>query len=257
MYPVMLNLEGRHCLVVGGGGVALRKVQGILADGAEVTVVALNPIPALDEMAQKGEIHLELRAYSGGEAKSFALVFAATDDEDVNRQVFEDADMCGIWVNVADDPEKCTFHLPARCRRGSLQLAVASAGEAPFVTRRLRQLLERRFGPEWAEWIEAAARFRKSVHGQNLTIQEQERCFDSFFKGTVDPERLTATLPTARQEAAWLGVADSVSPSQMPPPVTGAQDNMGFVSLVGAGPGDRAAHRAGQASPANGPGGGL
>jgi len=72
----------------------------------------------------------------------------------------------GIWVNSADDPEHCSFHLPARVQRGPLQLAIASAGEAPFAVRRIRQLLEQRFGPEWGEWIESAARFRDRLRSR-------------------------------------------------------------------------------------------
>ena len=162
MYPVMLNPRGKRCLVVGGGGVAVRKIERLLAEGALVTVVASRVVEPIERLAEKGEIDLETRSYEPGEAASFALAFAVTDDREVNRRVFEDADAAGVWVNVADDPELCTFHLPASVQRGSLRLSVASAGEAPFVVRRLRQLLERRFGPEWAEWIEAAALFRKN-----------------------------------------------------------------------------------------------
>ena len=162
MYPVMLNLRGRNCLVVGAGGVALRKVEGLVSEEARVTVVAPEPIKPLQEMAANGDIVLERRDYQPGEVARFSLGFAATDDREVNRQVFRDGDAARVWVNVADDPELSTFHLPARVKRGALQLVVGSAGEAPFVVRRLRQFLERRFGSEWAEWMKAAARFRKS-----------------------------------------------------------------------------------------------
>ncbi|MBW2526685.1 MAG: bifunctional precorrin-2 dehydrogenase/sirohydrochlorin ferrochelatase, partial [Deltaproteobacteria bacterium] len=189
MYPVMLNVRGERCLVVGGGGVALRKVEGLVEEGAEVTVVALAPMDALRELARCGQIELAERAYERPEAGSYALTFAATDDREVNRQVYEDAKAARAWVNVADDPERCSFHLPARVRRGPLQLAIASAGEAPFVVRRLRRTLERRFGPEWGEWIEAAARFRRAVLEQQLSRPEQEARFEAFFGATVDPHR--------------------------------------------------------------------
>src|SRR5512144_324414 len=143
----MLSLRGRPTLVVGGGEVALRKVEGLLAEGARLTVVSPEVGPGIDDLARRGSVTLERRPYRAGEVTGFALVFAATDDRSVNAQVSSDAREAGIWVNVADDPEYCTFHLPARVQRGSLQLAVASDGGAPFVVRRLRQLLERRFGP--------------------------------------------------------------------------------------------------------------
>ncbi len=168
MYPVMLDVADRPCLVVGGGGIALRKAQGLVEEGAQVTVVAPEVVAPLAKMADDGRLDIRLRRYEPGEAVSYALVFAATDDREVNARVFSDANDAGVWVNVADDPELCSFHLPGRVRRGPLQLAIASAGQAPFAVRRLRQLLERRFGAEWAEWVAAASRFRDRVRELGL-----------------------------------------------------------------------------------------
>jgi uroporphyrin-III C-methyltransferase/precorrin-2 dehydrogenase/sirohydrochlorin ferrochelatase len=241
MYPVNLNVRGQRCLVVGGGWVALRKVEGLLAEGARLTVVAPEPVPPLAELAAKGEIELCRRTYAPGEAGGYALAFAATDDRQVNRQVHDDARGAGVWVNVADDPELCTFHLPSRVRRGALQIAIASAGEAPFVVRRLRQFLEHRFGPEWAEWVEAAARFRRAVRGRHLAPPEQERCFDRFFEATVDTARIKARVPTSAEEAAWLGAKSAEEPrvSETALPASAERGRWsGLVSLVGAGPGD-------------------
>ena len=242
----MLDVRGQQCLVVGGGGVALRKVEGLLGDGAVVTAVAPEPMEALRQLATDDRLTLEVRPYQNGEASGYSLVFAATDDRGVNRQVSEDAKAAGIWVNVADDPELCTFQLPARMQRGPLQLTVASAGEAPFVVRRLRQVLERRFGPEWAEWIEAAARFRDSVRQLKLSGTELEARFDAFFKATVDPETLTARLLSAEQERVLLQhgpgpegtVAASDDPTTERPSTAAVGGSVGWVSLVGAGPGD-------------------
>ncbi len=204
MYPVMLSLEGKPCLVVGGGKVALRKVEGLVDDGAQVTVIAKVPVAELEQLAKAKAIQLESRPYKAGEVTTYALVFAATDDRRVNQQVFEDATARGIWVNVADDPEFCTFHLPARVKRGALQLALASEGGAPFLVRRLRQAFDKRMDPTWAEWIEAAAGFRKAVLKEGLSVEEQNRCFDAFFKGTFDAEKMSITIPTAAQLASWL-----------------------------------------------------
>jgi uroporphyrin-III C-methyltransferase/precorrin-2 dehydrogenase/sirohydrochlorin ferrochelatase len=244
MYPVMLNLRGRRCLVVGGGGVALRKVEGLLAEAAQVTVVTPEPIQSLEHLAAQGEIQLEKRVYEEGEVFRYALCFAATDDQAVNHQVFEDGEAAGVWVNVADEPDLCHFHLPARLRRGAFQLVVASAGEAPFVVRRLRQLLEKRFGLEWGTWMEAAARFRKSVRQMNLPRSEREERYDRFFWETVDRESLKARVPSAEEEAEWLTLeapskdrkkaAREIDHDSIKEP----KEGLGFVSLVGAGPGD-------------------
>jgi uroporphyrin-III C-methyltransferase/precorrin-2 dehydrogenase/sirohydrochlorin ferrochelatase len=242
MYPVTLSLMGRPCLVVGGGGVALRKVQGLIAEGAAVTVVAPEIVAALETLAGNGEIALYRRAYHIGEANSYSLVFAATNDFEVNRQVFEDAKAANIWVNVADDPDLCTFHLPARVRRNSLQMAISSEGVAPFATRRFRQLMERRIGEEWGEWIQAASRFRDDVLEMAVSREHRERLFDHFFDRTVEPDGLRARVPTEKELIAWLGKPSTPPASGVPggslTETDGDKTGPGLVSLVGAGPGD-------------------
>jgi uroporphyrin-III C-methyltransferase/precorrin-2 dehydrogenase/sirohydrochlorin ferrochelatase len=241
MYPVTLEVKDRRCLVVGGGGVALRKVQGLVEEGARVTVVAPEVVAPLTEMADRGEMDLERRPYHADAANGWALVFAATDDRETNASVFRDAEEAGVWCNVADDPELCSFHLPARIRRGPLQIAIGSAGEAPFVVRRLRQLLERRLGAEWGEWLSAAARYRGAVRGLKAPRDREEALFDRFFEATVDPDRLTARVPTAAEEEGWLGApvdhhaAEALTVER---DSTGGEGSGGaLVSLVGAGPG--------------------
>jgi uroporphyrin-III C-methyltransferase/precorrin-2 dehydrogenase/sirohydrochlorin ferrochelatase len=217
----------------------------LVAEDARVTVVAREVVEPLEQMARRGRLSLKKRPYRSGEAADYALVFAATDRREVNRQVFEDADRNGVWTNAADDPELCSFHLPARVQRGSLQLAVASGGEAPFAVRRLRQFLESRFGPEWGEWLAAAARFRVRVRGLGLGPEEQEACFDRFFDATVDLERLSARVPKQAEERNWSGIpaADEVTGDAAPRGASPVQSERerdrraGLVSLVGAGPG--------------------
>jgi uroporphyrin-III C-methyltransferase/precorrin-2 dehydrogenase/sirohydrochlorin ferrochelatase len=238
MYPVTLEVRNRKCLVVGGGGVALRKVQGLVEEGAKVTVVALEVVDPLAEMAEKGAISLELRAYDADVRKGWALVFAATDDRQTNDRVFRDAEQAGIWCNVADDLELCSFHLPARVRRGPLQIAIGSAGEAPFVVRRLRRLLESRLGHEWGEWLLSAARYRNAVRALETSREREEALFDRFFGETVDGHGLTARVPTASEERQWLeSPVEHRTPDTDRPGVELVAGATGRVSLVGAGPG--------------------
>jgi len=238
MYPVSLEVKKRRVLVVGGGGVALRKVQGLVEEGARVTVVAPEVVEPLAKMAERGEIDLEKRPYDSDAGNGWALVFAATDDRETNASVFNDAEEAGVWCNVADDPELCSFHLPARVRRGPLQIAIGSAGEAPFVVRRLRQLLERRLGPEWGEWLSSAARYRDAVRDLGVPRDRQEALFDRFFRETVDPDGLTARVPTATEERAWLETpVEHRTPKRERNQKTAKKDRAGFVSLIGAGPG--------------------
>jgi uroporphyrin-III C-methyltransferase/precorrin-2 dehydrogenase/sirohydrochlorin ferrochelatase len=236
MFPVCLSIEGRRCLVVGGGGVALRKVRSLVSESARVTVVAPSVVAGLEEMADDGQIALERRAYREGEARGYALVLATTDSQQVNRRVSEDAEGAGVWVNVADDPKACSFHLPARVRRGPLELAIASGGRAPFVVRRLRETLEGRLDAGWAAWAETAARFRSEVHRLAIPAAEKEAIFDRFFAETVDRERLTTRTPTPKEWRSWI---DGRGGAPRVPPASAAEvGDRGFVSLVGAGPGN-------------------
>ena len=239
----MLDVAGNRCLVVGAGGVALRKVQGLVEEGARVTVVAPEAVEPLREMASAGRIEWRPREYRTGDTDSATLVFAATDAPEVNDRVFRDASEAGIWVNVADVPDNCSFHLPARIRRGPLQLAIGSAGEAPFAVSRIRRLLEQRFGPEWGEWLDAAARYRGWVRSMQLSGAERNRRYDRVFEATVDGERLTARVPTEAEEQEWLDLqVDHRRPPDQPSTTApqGCRDRgrtVGRVSLVGAGPG--------------------
>jgi precorrin-2 dehydrogenase / sirohydrochlorin ferrochelatase len=145
-YPVNLVLTGRPCLVVGGGRVALRKVEGLLACGAAVTVVA--PIVDPGIRGLKGDVTVHERSYEPGEAASggYRLVITATDDTATNQRVHDDADGAGIWVNSADDPERCTFTLPAIVRNGPLMLTVATGGHSPALAAHLKRELAATYG---------------------------------------------------------------------------------------------------------------
>jgi len=225
MFPVTLCVEKARCLVVGGGSVALRKAESLMREGADVTVVAPDAVAGLRDLASAGSIAWERRTYRTGEAGAFRLVFAATDRCEVNRQVHDDAVAANVSVNVADDPELCTFQLPARLDRGPLQIAISSQGGAPFVVRRLRELLERRLDASWGEWAAAAARFRARVHASVAAADARQRAFDRFFSATVDGGGLRVRVPADGEAEGWLAEdADGPLP-------------VGLVSLVGAGPG--------------------
>jgi uroporphyrin-III C-methyltransferase len=128
-------------------------------------------------------------------------------------------------------------------RRGPLQLAIGSEGEAPFAVARLRKLLEARLGQEWAEWLAAASRYRLAIRSMNLEAPEANQRYDVFFEGTVDSENLTARVPTESDVRAWLetDVDHRRVERPAPPPQTkGCREGRsgeGFVSLVGSGPG--------------------
>jgi siroheme synthase-like protein len=133
-YPVFLDLAGVPVLLVGGGPVALRKAIGLAEAGANITVVAPAVVDGLAEIATR----VEQRPYAAGDVVGYQLVMTATDDSAVNAAVAADATEHRIWVNSADDPDNCTFILPAVARRGPITVAVSTGGASPSLAGRLR-----------------------------------------------------------------------------------------------------------------------
>lgn len=177
-YPVLLRLAGRRCLVVGGGRVALRKVHGLLAAGADVTVVAPDVV---DELAALDGVTVQRRRYRPGEVAGYRLVVTATDDPAVNRRVFDDGDAAGVWVNSADDPVNCSFTLPAVVRRGPVTVSVSTGGTSPALAAWLRDRLAGEVGPEYTILAELLAERRQALRLQGTPTEglSWQRALDS------------------------------------------------------------------------------
>lgn len=188
LYPVNLMLAGRPCLVVGGGRVALQKVKGLLEAGAEVTVVAPAILPAIAELG----VTCTERAYRSPEAGDFRLAIAATGDASVNQQVHDDADAAGVWVNSADDPERCTFILPARVRQGRLLVTVSTGGHSPALAAWLRERLGGELGPEYDVLIGVLAEVRSGIQatGRGTESLDWRAALDSGILDLVRAGRL-------------------------------------------------------------------
>jgi precorrin-2 dehydrogenase/sirohydrochlorin ferrochelatase len=160
LYPVSLIVQGRNCLVVGGGKVAAGKVRQLAACGAMVHVIA----PEVDAaIAAEPDVAIERRAYERGDVAGHRLVIAATSDSDVNQAVHDDAEAAGIWVNSADDPANCTFTLPAVARRGPLTIAVSTSGHSPALATWLRRRFEAELGPEYEVLADLLATERAAI----------------------------------------------------------------------------------------------
>jgi precorrin-2 dehydrogenase/sirohydrochlorin ferrochelatase len=163
-YPICLvGLADRHCLVVGGGPVALRKVEGLLAAGAAPRVVAREAVRELLALARHANVHLELRAFDPSDLDSAFLVIAATDDPELNRAISAEAQARGALVNVVDVPEESNFIMPAVVRRGEMTLTVSTGGASPALSRRLREQLDEQFGPEYEHLVDLLAELRPEI----------------------------------------------------------------------------------------------
>jgi precorrin-2 dehydrogenase/sirohydrochlorin ferrochelatase len=180
LYPICLRLDGRLCVVVGGGPVAERKVNGLLSAGARIRVVALSTTPGLYQRAESGEIELELRAYDKTALAGAILVFAATDRREVNVQVAVDAADAGAWVNVADAPDTGDFVTPAVVGRGGLLLSVTTGGSQPLLAARIADRLAAQFGPEYAELVALLGRMRVEVRTRAAEAGERRAAYEAL-----------------------------------------------------------------------------
>jgi precorrin-2 dehydrogenase/sirohydrochlorin ferrochelatase len=166
-YPVNLVLDGRRCLVVGGGKIALRKVEGLLACGGRVTVVA----PRVEADLRALDATIEERPWRPDDLDGMWLAIAATDDPAVNGAVFAEGQRRGIWVNGADDPANCSFTLPSVVRRGDLQVTVSTGGRSPALATWLRRRLEGEIGPEYAVLLDLLATERDGLKAAGVSTE--------------------------------------------------------------------------------------
>ena len=165
VYPVMLNIVGRVCVVVGGGQVATRKVVGLLDARAQVTVIAPGLTAPLENLAAEGRITVRQTVYEPGMLADLhpLLVFAATDDASVNMQVAEEARSLNALVDMVDSPDTSDFTGMAVVRRGAIMLAVATGGASPALAAHLKQHLEQMIGKEYATLAGWMAELRPRV----------------------------------------------------------------------------------------------
>jgi siroheme synthase-like protein len=196
LYPVNLVLTGRPCLVVGGGRVALTKVRGLTDAGARVTVVAPEVVP---EVAALADV-VELRPYREGEAAGYRFVIAATGDPQVNQQVYDDGEAAGVWVNSADDPQRCSAILPARVRQGRLTLTVSTGGHSPAVAAWVRERLAREYGPEYDQLVGLLSEAREEARAQGVGTEhlDWKQALDSGILELIRAGRLEAAKERLR-----------------------------------------------------------
>jgi len=184
-YPIFLRVEGRSCLVVGGGSVAERKVQALLQAGARVTVISPALTDELAALAAKDRITHHPRAYRQGDVSGFWMVFAATNDETVHATVARDADGAGVLLNVVDRPQLCSFIVPAAISRGALTIAVSTGGASPALARRLREELDRQFGDEYAQALEILGAVRQRLQVESRPSLERQRILTALARSEL------------------------------------------------------------------------
>jgi len=204
-YPVFLDLAGQPCTVLGDGKFAVEKAAALTEAGANVTM-----IPA--------------REYRPGILTGARLVVDASEDPEVNRQSWDEAEKAGILINVVDRPEQCRFIAPAIVRRDPLLVAISTSGESPFLASMLRARIERWLGHEWGPFVALVGDVRRRLRRQGLPISEQTRVYRRLLNSDV------RSLIRGRKTAQANRLAAQIA--------AGHGNGAGLVALVGAGPGD-------------------
>jgi precorrin-2 dehydrogenase / sirohydrochlorin ferrochelatase len=177
LYPASLVVAGKRCVVVGGGSVAARKTRALVDAGADVLVIA----PEVSEEIKALPVKVAERPYRRGDLSAAWLALAATDDPIVNRQVFTDGQDVRVWVNVADDPEACSFTLPAVMRRGPVTVAVSTSGYSPALAGWIRERIAADLGPEVALLAELLSEARDALKASGRSTEDVDwrRALDS------------------------------------------------------------------------------
>jgi len=203
-YPMVLDLGGRRAVVVGGGGVALRKARALADAGASVRVVSprFRPDFETDPRLERAAEPYDARHVAGA-----FVVVAATDDEAVNARVSADARAAGALVNVVDRPALCDFIVPAQVTRGPLVIAISTGGAAPSLARRLRERLQREVGPEYETLLTVLAEVRERLKQADLPAPERQRLFERLTEADLvaaarrGPEALRSAVEAILGEA--------------------------------------------------------
>jgi uroporphyrin-III C-methyltransferase/precorrin-2 dehydrogenase/sirohydrochlorin ferrochelatase len=222
-YPVCLRLQGRRCVVVGAGRVAEGRARGLWEAGGEVCVVGVEVAAGLEDLAAEGSITLKRRGYRPGDLTGAFLVVIATDDPVVNAAVRAEAGAAGALVNAAWDDREADFTVPAMVRRGDLTIAVATAGKAPALAAHLKRQLESQFGPEFGPMVELLGEVRTASRGDGLPAGQRRQ----HLRRVLGP-RLFGLMRRGRTDEARQLLTGCPEGDQ----------GGGFVSIVGAGPGD-------------------
>ncbi len=196
---MFMKLAGKRCLVVGAGKVGEPKIGGLIDTGACVRVIASQASQTVQDWAQAGKITLELRAFVDEDLDGTFLAVVATASRALNGSIYREAQRRGVLCNVVDVPEYCDFYYPAVVRRGDLQIAISTNGQSPSLSQKLRQQLERQFGPGYAEWVKELGETRKLVLASDL-----------------DPERKRELLHSlASREALKAALAEESAKSEL------------------------------------------
>lgn len=224
LYPLFADLANRPVLVVGGGAVAERKVNALLATGARITVGSPRLTTRLAALVHKQHIRQVIGSFTPAWLADTWLVIAATNDRQLNQHIARACTTRRLWVNVVDDASLCSFHVPALIRRGLLTIAISSAGQAPALARWVRAQLETVLDDALGPLSQLLADWRTRIRQRFTHTDQRRRFYDSVITGSV-AHLLRNNQPHQARQALQNCLDQAVN-------------STGHVTLVGAGPGE-------------------
>lgn len=223
--PLFFNLQQQPCLLVGGGAIALRKARLLTKAGAKIHVVTLEICDELKQLLAEHDGSFSIKSYDQSDFSSCQIVIAATDQAALNQQISSEAKAARIPVNVVDNPQLCTFIMPAIIDRSPLVIAVSSGGEAPVLARQLRAKLETLIPSAYGRLAQLASRWRDRVKARFGDVDMRRRFWEEILSGTVAELSLNGNDDKAEAIIQQKLDEADVNPT-------------GEVYLVGGGPGD-------------------
>ena len=224
--PIFLNIKQRHCVVIGGGDVAMRKVSMLLKANAAITLYSPEICHELQDLVDTQKIQYKCAIFEQNQIKSACLVIAATDDEAVNIAVSLAAKAQNIPVNVVDAPHLCTFTMGSIIDRSPVVIAISSEGNAPVLARYIRAKIETMLPATYGRIADIAGEFRDSVKAKFGTTQARRIFWEGVLQGSFVERVLSGQEQAAREQ-----LSDLIENAD-------ATKNQGEVFLVGGGPGD-------------------
>jgi siroheme synthase-like protein len=195
-YPIFLKIQGKRCVVVGGGQVALRKVRMLIDCKARVTAIAPAFLPGFEQLVKNRALRLIQRSYKPGDLEHAVLVISATNEKGVNKRVAQDAKKQGVLVNVADDPERSGFIVPSFFKRGNLIIAVSTSGISPALARKIRTKLEKSFGEEYTSLLSLIGEVRSELR------EKKQRVGSEAWQEALDLDSLIQLMRSGQRKKA-------------------------------------------------------
>jgi precorrin-2 dehydrogenase/sirohydrochlorin ferrochelatase len=203
-YPISLDVSGKRCVVVGGGEVALRKVNALLEHEAIVQVISPELCAELEDLYVSGRIMAAKRPYAEGDLAGAFVAIAATDDADINRNVAAEAEKLRVLVNAVDTPSLSNFIVPSHLRRGDLSIAVSTGGASPALARRIRERLEGEFGKEYETLLALAGQVRSELRRNGAAAAGGD------WQKALDIDALLALIREGKSDEARRRMMDSL-----------------------------------------------